>query len=157
VQGYCVKRLGAIAIVIAAIALTLSGCGSGKAPSSTSKDATSLTFIIDMGAWPALDPASSASESGEDPIYSLIYGNLFTVGPGDKPVPDLATGYSWSSNDLTLTLHLRSGVKFQDGTPFNATAVKDSLERDSRPRSAAPARPRCRPSSRSRRRRRRKL
>jgi peptide/nickel transport system substrate-binding protein len=43
-------------------------------------------------------------------------------------VPYLATGWTWGDNGLSLTLTLRKGVKFQDGTDFNAQAVKYLLD-----------------------------
>lgn len=107
---------------------------SSASPSLLSSSTTSLTFVDDALTWPSFDTASSVSQNVDNPIYSLIYGNLFTIGPGDKAVPSLATGYKFSNNDLTLTLNLRSGVKFQDGTPFNSTAVKENFERDLSPK-----------------------
>jgi peptide/nickel transport system substrate-binding protein len=53
------------------------------------------------------------------------------VGLDDKgnPVPQLAT--SWDIDDAakTITFHLREGVKFHDGTDFNAEAVKWNLDK----------------------------
>ena len=43
--------------------------------------------------------------------------------------PQLATSWEVSKDGLTWTFHLRKGVKFHDGTPFNANAVKVSFER----------------------------
>jgi peptide/nickel transport system substrate-binding protein len=43
-------------------------------------------------------------------------------------VPQLATSWQWSSDYKTLTLTLRQGVKFQDGTDFNAAAAKYVLD-----------------------------
>src|SRR5438128_12456493 len=43
-------------------------------------------------------------------------------------VPTLANG-GISSDELTYTLHLRAGLKFEDGTPINATVLKYSLDR----------------------------
>jgi peptide/nickel transport system substrate-binding protein len=45
------------------------------------------------------------------------------------PVPWLATDYKWSTDYKSLTLSLRKGVKFHDGTDFNAAAVKNNLDR----------------------------
>ena len=87
-----------------------------------------------------------------------IFGELFELGPKGKIIPDLATGYSFSNGAKTITITLRQGVKFTDGTPFNADAVVWNIKRDlsrrapaSRPgrssRSPRPARTRCRSSS----------
>ena len=44
-------------------------------------------------------------------------------------MPGLATSWEFTGPDkLTFRLHLRHGVTFQDGTPFNAEAVKVSLD-----------------------------
>src|SRR5262249_6414357 len=51
------------------------------------------------------------------------------LGPNLEIVPQLATSYSWSDDNKALTLHLREDVKFQNGEPFDAGAVKFSLER----------------------------
>ena len=45
-----------------------------------------------------------------------------------KPIPWLATGWKVSKDLKTLTLALRKGVKFHDGTDFNAEAVKYLLD-----------------------------
>jgi peptide/nickel transport system substrate-binding protein len=43
--------------------------------------------------------------------------------------PWLAESYEWSNNYTTLTLHLRKGVTFHDGTPFNAEAVDWNIKK----------------------------
>ncbi|GGF06259.1 ABC transporter substrate-binding protein [Aliidongia dinghuensis] len=55
---------------------------------------------------------------------------LVDVGADLSLVPMLATGWHWSDDAKTLTLELRDHVTFQDGTPFDAAAVKFSLERE---------------------------
>ncbi|VFS44026.1 extracellular solute-binding protein [Enterobacter cancerogenus] len=45
----------------------------------------------------------------------------------------LAEGYTVSDDGLVYTIKLRSGVKFQDGTDFNAEAVKVNLDRRQQP------------------------
>jgi peptide/nickel transport system substrate-binding protein len=44
-------------------------------------------------------------------------------------IPKLATSWSMSKDALTYTFQLRKGVKFHDGTPFDAAAVKFNVER----------------------------
>ncbi len=76
-----------------------------------------------------LDPAVIYDESAK--ITQLIYENL--VGyKGDSVtelIPELATDWKISDDGLVYTFNLRKGVKFQDGTPFNAAAVKFSFDR----------------------------
>ncbi len=50
---------------------------------------------------------------------SDVYGNLY---------PQLATSWEVSDDLSNITYHLREGVKFHDGTPFNAEAAKFSLD-----------------------------
>jgi peptide/nickel transport system substrate-binding protein len=83
-----------------------------------------------VGGYPnGLDPGQNAiTPSG--PMMDAIYGDLFQLGPKDKLVPDLATSYSLTNGAKTLTLNLRHGVEFSDGTPFNASAVIFNYNRD---------------------------
>ncbi len=62
-------------------------------------------------------------------VFASLCDKLFDITPDLKIVPQLATGYSWSDDGKTLTLSLRKGVKFHDGTAFDAEAVKFNLER----------------------------
>src|SRR5699024_6408657 len=54
---------------------------------------------------------------------------LLTLDQDGQLQPQLAESWSWSEDGETLTLKLREGVKFHDGTPFDAEAVKFSLGR----------------------------
>ena len=58
----------------------------------------------------------------------LIYDTLVRVDQDGNPHPGLATAWKFP-DDRTIELTLRKGVKFQDRTPFNASAVKFSVER----------------------------
>jgi peptide/nickel transport system substrate-binding protein len=75
----------------------------------------------------SLDPLRAAS-GGDDTLLYFIYENLINYGPEFEPLPGLAE--SWETQDnKTWTFHLRKGVSFHDGTPFDAEAVKFNLER----------------------------
>jgi len=83
------------------------------------------------GDWPAgLDPATNTNGAADQSQMSSIFGQLFQLGAGGKIIPDLATGYTASSDAKTFTITLRTGVKFTDGTPFNAQAVAWNWNRD---------------------------
>ncbi|MDG6924279.1 MAG: hypothetical protein JRN67_13435, partial [Nitrososphaerota archaeon] len=59
----------------------------------------------------------------------MVYELPFTFNATSSiPVPWLATGYSVSANGQIWNLTLRQGVTFSDGTPFNATAIKDGMD-----------------------------
>ncbi|MER3483340.1 MAG: ABC transporter substrate-binding protein, partial [Meiothermus sp.] len=59
-----------------------------------------------------------------------IYDTLVDFKPGSTdPVPGLALSWSASADGKTWTFRLRPGVKFQDGTDFDAEAVKFNINR----------------------------
>jgi peptide/nickel transport system substrate-binding protein len=58
-----------------------------------------------------------------------MFERLFHFAPGGGVIPVLATGFTVSPDNRTWTIRLRSGVRFHDGTPFNAEAVKFNLDR----------------------------
>jgi peptide/nickel transport system substrate-binding protein len=76
----------------------------------------------------ALDPARSASFVGRL-VFAAVCDKLIDTDPNNQFVPQLATAWSWSPDNLTLTLTLRDGVLFQDGEPFDAEAARVNLER----------------------------
>ncbi len=73
-------------------------------------------------------------------IGSQIHDPLLRQRPGDPKIyPGVAESYEVSDDATEYTFYLRKDVKFHDGTPFNAEAVKFSLDRivDPETRSAA--------------------
>lgn len=58
-----------------------------------------------------------------------IYDHLINIGPDGKYLPALAASWEIAPDLKTYTFKLRSGVKFHDGTEFNAAAVKFNYER----------------------------
>lgn len=75
-----------------------------------------------------LDPDQSRTFVGRI-VYASLCDKLVDISPSLEIVPQLATGWSWSQDGLTLTMDLREGVTFHDGTPFNAEAVKANIDR----------------------------
>jgi ABC-type transport system substrate-binding protein len=62
------------------------------------------------------------------PNYFLCMETLLRVDDNGKPAPHLVTSWKYSSDYKNLTLKLRKGVKFHDGSDFNANAVKMNIE-----------------------------
>ncbi|MBM4420576.1 MAG: hypothetical protein FJ034_03120 [Chloroflexi bacterium] len=75
---------------------------------------------------PGLDPAYGG-DSVSGAMFYMLYQQLVSFTPELKIVPRLAT--SWEAKDTTWTFALRRGVKFHDGTSFNAAAVKAHFDR----------------------------
>ena len=62
-------------------------------------------------------------------VLNAICDKLIDVTPDLRYVPQLATEWSWSDDGKALTLKLRQVVKFHDGEPLDAAAVKFSIDR----------------------------
>jgi ABC-type transport system substrate-binding protein len=73
-------------------------------------------------------------------LSDLIQDNIFYQTPDGKLEPRLATKLEVSKDGLIYTLHLRKGVKFSDGTPFDAKAMKLTFDRTLDPKMRVPLR-----------------
>jgi len=62
-------------------------------------------------------------------VFASLCDKLFDIGPELEIVPQLATGWEWTDDNKGLIIRVRPGVKFQDGEPLDAAAVKFSIER----------------------------
>jgi peptide/nickel transport system substrate-binding protein len=76
----------------------------------------------------ALDPTISRAYVGRL-VFAALCDKLFDMTPDLKIVPQLATSYEWAADNRSVVLRLRPGVKFHDGEPFNAEAVRFNIER----------------------------
>jgi len=76
----------------------------------------------------ALDPDQSRTFVGEV-IFAAMCDKLVAITPQLDLIPQLATEWAWSGDGTILTMTLRDGVTFQDGTPFNAEAVVANIDR----------------------------
>lgn len=79
-----------------------------------------------------LDPYD-ANDTLSQQVAKSFYQGLFGLDKEMKLKNVLAESYTVSDDGLVYTLKLRQGVKFQDGTDFNAEAVKINLDRASDP------------------------
>jgi peptide/nickel transport system substrate-binding protein len=117
VRGIAVK----IALLLAAclVALGVAGAGSGRG-----------TLVFGGSADPTyLDPAL-VSDGESFRATEQIYEGLVQLVPGKATIkPELARSWKISKDGKTYTFFLRQGVKFHDGTPFNAAAVCANFNR----------------------------
>ncbi len=97
-----------------------------------------LTVALDSD-FIGFDP-HGASAGIDRSVYTSIYNTLVTVDRDLNIVPELAE--SWDTPDeTTYIFHLRQGVKFHDGTDFNAQAVKSNFDWILDEANASPRRP----------------
>lgn len=112
-------------------ALALTACsGSGDPSSSGTSGGQPVTTTLTLGAQgdiTSFDPAL-ANEGMPMPFYQAVYDTLLLREPNGDLSPMLATEWSYNDDNTVLTLELRDDIAFDDGTPFNADAVKANLE-----------------------------
>ena len=75
-----------------------------------------------------LDPTMARTFVGRI-VFAGLCDKLFDIDDKLTVVPQLATAFEWSGDAKTLLLKVRPGVKFHDGEPMDAEAVRFSLDR----------------------------
>ncbi len=78
---------------------------------------------------PSLDPTAEAAAAVDEVVYANVFEGLTRFAPDGSVIPALAKSWEISEDGLTYTFHLAEGVKFHDGSDFNADDVKFSLDR----------------------------
>jgi peptide/nickel transport system substrate-binding protein len=112
--------------------MLLALAGSGAAATKPPAIENGGTVVVGMLNAPPgnLDPDLGGGRANGD-IGPALCETLYTVAPDGSTVPDLASGPAAISKDkLTITIPLRKGLLFNDGTPFDAAAVVAEFERD---------------------------
>jgi peptide/nickel transport system substrate-binding protein len=126
-----VKILKSAAVVATAVLAlgSLAACGGGDDGGGGSGSAGGvLTYSMPTDIT-TLDTSESGGTSS-NAIKNMIYEGLTKLKPNSDTIeaaPSLAT--DWTADGDTWTFHLRTDVKFQDGSPFNAAAVKAHFDR----------------------------
>ena len=109
-------------LVIAAVAATLLGFGFAK-----------QDLVIATGTDAVTLDVQAVTDTPTFNITGHIFERLFKLTPEGDIAPHLAASYDINDDGTVVTLALREGVSFHDGTPFNAEAVKLNIERMQNP------------------------
>jgi peptide/nickel transport system substrate-binding protein len=123
--------LAVVAGVAASVALSAcspSGSGSSNKGGTSNASGISTFVVARTGDIDKLDPALATAFQTVETL-GLVYSRLVTTDNSGQIVGDLATKWDTSADGKTVTFTLRSGVKWQDGSPFTSADVKASLER----------------------------
>lgn len=135
------RRIGRRSTAIAGLtvlALAAAGCaGSGatsantQASSGTGATAASVgsTLTIADTAFPTtMDPGGG--QNAYNQYYDLAYDPLIVQTVSGGFAPGLATSWSYGPDNKSFSFTLRTGVRFSDGTAFDADAVKAWIQHE---------------------------
>jgi ABC-type transport system substrate-binding protein len=128
------KRLLAVLAVAGLLAACGGGGGGGGGQGGTStgpKHGDKLTVAYNIEP-DTFDPQAQTTTAVQA-VVNMMVDRLVTYDQNGKLVGQLATDWQVGDGGLSYTFNLRQGVKFSDGEPFNAQAVKFSLDRLSSP------------------------
>lgn len=121
------RKIMALALAVAVVGVSMTGCG--KTAADTQPKASD-TLIYAQGAEPrGLDPALVDDGESAKVMINIYDGLLKYNKDSTKVEPALAKSWEVSADGLSYTFHLQEGVKFHDGTEFNAEAVKFNIDR----------------------------
>ena len=98
-----------------------------QAPAGTAKPGGTLQVGL-RGNPTTLDPHKNTSSFDRAVLYA-IYDRLVDSDENLRYVPQVAESWEVAPDGASITFRLRAGVKFSDGTPLDAAAVKFNLER----------------------------
>ena len=127
-----ILRRGIAAIAALALAGSLASCAQSQREtgSTTEEGSGGGDFVFAASSDPVmLDPAM-ASDGETFRVARQQFEGLVGAKPGTTELePLLATEWKASENGKSYTFTLREGVKFSDGTDFNAEAVCANFDR----------------------------
>jgi peptide/nickel transport system substrate-binding protein len=122
-----VHRLAAAVLSAAVVAASTGASAYAAVTHRAASGGATLTIAFSQEP-DTLDPAVTGLTAVAQ-IDRNIVDTLIWITPNGKYTPDLATSWTITDGGKVYTFQLRHGVKFQDGTPFNAQAVVFNFER----------------------------
>ncbi|WP_040209182.1 ABC transporter substrate-binding protein [Neobacillus jeddahensis] len=132
------KSFQMILLFLVTLTMVMAGCSNSTSSNSEGKTKSdnvsqgkpqqggelTIAYAVDITNF---DPIKGTTGNDHALLWP-VYEPLVKFTPDMKPEPGLAESWEFP-DEKTMILHLRKGVTFQDGTPFNADAVKFNIER----------------------------
>jgi peptide/nickel transport system substrate-binding protein len=131
--------VAAVLLIAAAAATAAFGGGAGHATSATRAADTKTLVVAVPSDIQNLDPTLSSADVVTQELLTNVYDWLIDykvvtqgghpIGSPNQFVGAIAKSFSWNKSHTVVTFHLRAGVKFANGDPLNADAVKFTYDR----------------------------
>ncbi|MEX2647802.1 MAG: ABC transporter substrate-binding protein [Alphaproteobacteria bacterium] len=121
--------------------LTALGLALGVAPGVASAAGEECVHVVgyeSSGEKLTLDPAIQTSSEDPTMLYA-VFNRLVDLDASFEPIPELADSWEASDDGKSWTFHLKQGVKFHDGSDFDANDVVYTYQRLIDPALASPA------------------
>ncbi len=117
------------AVTLGLVVAMVAACGGANSNTSGASVNNKAVFRYAVqNAINSLDPQVATTSYAAE-WYGPALENLLRESLDGTYSPWLATAWTMSADFTSMTLTLKTGVKFQDGTPFNAQAVKADFDR----------------------------
>lgn len=126
------KLIAAIGLSMALLAGCASATDTGPASASAGTDPMATFRYATTYGTSSFDPHKTRVAQ-DNILLAQVYDRLVHRDQEANPIPGLAESWEFAEDGSALTLHLRDGLVFQDGTPLDAAAVKANLERAQEP------------------------
>jgi peptide/nickel transport system substrate-binding protein len=104
-------------------------------PSARAADRVTIGMQLEP---PILDPTANPAAAISEILYGNVFEGLVQFAADGSAVPKLAASWEVSDDGLSYTFHLEHGVRFHDGSAFDAAVAKFSLDRAWGPESVNP-------------------
>ena len=123
-------RRGGPGRTIAVLLALLVACAATLSAASSGAPTRGGTLVMGVtGKMSSLDPVKGNAFLWEGNVVLAIYDRLLRIDAKGDYVPELATSWKISDDQLKITFKLRKDVVFHDGTPFDAEAARFNLAR----------------------------
>lgn len=111
------------------LAQTVGSAVANPNPVPTSAAFVDKTFLVALNAEPDNLDVHDSTQNTALGVYKAIYEGLVSLDEKMRIVNLLAESWQPSADAKEFTFKLKKGVKFHDGEPFNANAVKETFDR----------------------------
>ncbi|MFP5298575.1 MAG: ABC transporter substrate-binding protein [Actinomycetota bacterium] len=124
------RKLWALLVALMLVVAACGGDDDGEGGGGDGEAAEGATMVFGTSADPVVLDGALVSDGESLRAIDQMFEGLVTLEPGTtEVVPGLAESWEVSEDGKTYTFTLREGVKFHDGTDFNADAVCFNFER----------------------------